>query len=443
MKLLVIGSGGREHALVWALGKGTRPALKIYCAPGNAGLAEQAECVSINATDTLALAQFAEEKKVDLTVVGGEAPLAAGIVDEFERRGLLIAGASRAAARLESSKAFAKDFMARHKIPTARYAVAQSADQAQQILLSNEFGPADSPVVIKADGLAGGKGVVVARTRAEGQEAIKDLTTGTVVGPEAARRIVIEEALLGREASLLVFSDGRDFTLMPAARDHKRVGEHDTGPNTGGMGAITDPSVLDEETLSLVVREVVEPTLRGARDEGFPFRGVLFVGLMLTEEGPRVLEYNVRFGDPEAQTILVRLQTALVDIFEAIARGHLRDLSIKWANESSACVVLAARGYPLRPETGAQIKGLESASREHEGVRIFHAGTARSASGQWLVAGGRVLNVTATASTLEEALARCYGAAREIHWDGIHYRRDIGQFVETRRGLEAADRSGQ
>jgi len=443
MKLLVIGSGGREHALVWALGKGARPALKIYCAPGNAGIAEHAECVSIDATDTHALCRFAEEKKIDLTVVGGEAPLAAGIVDEFERRGLLIAGASQAAARLESSKAFAKDFMARHQIPTARYAVAQSADQAQQILLSGEFGPADSPVVIKADGLAGGKGVVVARTRAEGQEAIKDLMTGMVVGPLAARRIVIEEALLGREASLLVFSDGRDYALMPAARDHKRVGEHDTGPNTGGMGAITDPSVLDEETRAKVVCEVIEPTLRGARDEGFPFRGILFIGLMLTSEGPRVLEYNVRFGDPEAQTILVRLRTDLVDIFEAIARGHLRDLSIEWADESSACVVLAARGYPLRPETGAQIEGLERASLEHEGVRIFHAGTARSALGQWLVAGGRVLNVTATASTLEGALARCYGAAREIHWDGIHYRRDIGRFVESRKGQEAGGQSVQ
>lgn len=437
MKLLVIGSGGREHALVWALGKGARRPLQIYCAPGNAGLAEQAACISIDATDTLALAQFAEEKKIDLTVVGGEAPLAAGIVDEFERRGLLIAGASRAAARLESSKAFAKDFMARHRIPTARYEVAQSARQAHEILESGEFGNSDAPVVIKADGLAGGKGVVVARTRAEGQEAIRDLMTGGVVGAEAARRVVIEEALLGREVSLLVFADGRDYAVMPAARDHKRVGEHDTGPNTGGMGAITDPSVLDEETRARILREVVEPTLQGARDEGFPFRGVLFVGLMLTAEGPLVLEYNVRFGDPEAQTILVRLQTDLVDIFEAVARGRLRDISIKWTDESSACVVLAARGYPLRPEMGAPIEGLERASLEHEGVRIFHAGTARSASGQWLVAGGRVLNVTATASTLERALARCYGAASEIHWDGMHYRRDIGRFVESPKGPAA------
>jgi phosphoribosylamine--glycine ligase len=439
MKLLVIGSGGREHALVWALRRSARPHLELYCAPGNAGIAEQADCVSINAMDTSALARFAEEKKIDLTIVGGEAPLAAGIVDEFERRGLLIAGSHQRAARLESSKAFAKDFMARQHIQTARYRVANSAMEAQEILQSGEFGPTDSPVVVKADGLAAGKGVVVARTRAEALGAINDLMTGVGVGSEPSRRVVIEEALVGREASLLLFSDGRDYALMPAARDHKRVGEHDTGPNTGGMGAITDASVLDEKTLARVVREMVEPTLNGARAEGFPFRGVLFIGLMLTSEGPRVLEYNVRFGDPEAQTILVRLQTDLVDVFEAVARGRLSEVSIEWKSESSACVVLAARGYPAHPEKGARIEGLERA-RAHQGVEIFHAGTARSATGEWLTAGGRVLNVTASASTLEEALARCYGAVGEIHWDGMHYRRDIGQFVESQRGQEAGGR---
>lgn len=436
MKLLVIGSGGREHALVWALRKSARPLLKLYCAPGNAGLAEHADCVAINATDIPALAQFAEEKKIDLTIVGGEAPLAAGIVDEFERRGLLIAGAHQSAARLESSKAFAKDFMARHHVPTARYRVAHSLTEAQAILRSGEFGEADSAVVVKADGLAAGKGVVVARTRAEAEGAINDLMTGASVGAEAVRRVVIEEALYGREASLLLFSDGRDYALMPAARDHKRVGEHDTGPNTGGMGAITDPSVLDDATLKRVVREMVEPTLAGASLEGFPFRGVLFIGLMLTADGPRVLEYNVRLGDPEAQTILVRLQTDLVDVFEAVALGRLSEVSIEWARESSACVVLAARGYPSNPETGARIEGLDRA-RAHQGVQIFHAGTARSAAGDWLTAGGRVLNVTATAATLDEALARCYGAAGEIHWDGMHYRRDIGKFGQSERGQEA------
>jgi phosphoribosylamine--glycine ligase len=427
MNVLVIGSGGREHALTWALRKNTSRPLRLFCAPGNAGIAQMAQCIEINATDISSLAGFAEEKGVSLTVVGSEAPLAAGIVDEFERRGLAIAGASRAAARLESSKAFAKDFMARHRVPTARYKIASSIAEAQRILDSGEFGGEASPLVVKADGLAAGKGVIVARSRAEAKSAVNVLMEGGLVGAEAARRLVIEEALDGREASLLLFADGRDYALMPAARDHKRVGEHDTGPNTGGMGAITDPSVLDEETLRAVVCDVVEPTLAGARAEGFPFRGVLFIGLMLTADGPQVLEYNVRLGDPEAQAILVRLQTDLIDVFETVAHGGLGKLPVSWSNESSACVVLVARGYPSRPETGARIEGLERAA-QHEGVQLFHAGTARSTSGDWLTAGGRVLGVTATAQTLESALRRCYDAMNQISWDGMHYRRDIGQF---------------
>jgi phosphoribosylamine--glycine ligase len=427
MNILVIGSGGREHALLWALQKSARGSINLYCAPGNAGIAQIAECISINATDVSSLAGFAQEKRIDLTIVGSEAPLAVGVVDEFERRGLVIAGASRAAARLESSKAFAKDFMARHSVPTAHYKIAHSVMDAHRILDSGEFGAEDTSIVIKADGLAAGKGVIVAGSRSEASSAINVLMEGRLVAQEATRRIVIEEALEGREASLLLFADGRDYALMPAALDHKRVGENDSGPNTGGMGAITDPSVLDEETLRLVVRDVVEPTLEGARVEGFPFRGVLFIGLMLTSEGPRVLEYNVRFGDPEAQAILVRLQTDLVDVFEAVARGGLKRVPVKWSDESSACVVLASRGYPSRPETGAQIEGLETAAR-HEGVRIFHAGTARKEAGEWLTDGGRVLGVTAAAKNLEGALKRCYAAIDDIHWDGMHYRRDIGNF---------------
>ncbi|HEY0322630.1 MAG TPA: phosphoribosylamine--glycine ligase [Pyrinomonadaceae bacterium] len=429
MKLLVIGSGGREHALCWALRRSPRENLRIYCAPGNAGIATLAECVFLNATDTGALAGFAEENSIDLTIVGGEAPLAAGVVDEFERRGLLIAGPSLAAARLEASKAFAKDFMARHNIPTARYRVTDSVSEALEILRSGEFGTEDSAVVVKADGLAAGKGVVVARSRSEAEGAIQNLMLGGAVGHEAARRIVIEEALVGREASLLLFSDGRDYQLMPAARDHKRAGEGDTGPNTGGMGAITDRSVLDDETLRRIVREIVEPTLQGARDEGFPFRGVLFIGLMLTAEGVRVLEYNVRFGDPETQAILVRLESDLVDIFEAVARGRLSEVPVRWSDDASACVVLAARGYPARPETGAEIGGLERASH-HEGVEVFHAGTVLDEAGRLLTSGGRVLGVTAKDETLEGALRRCYTAIGDIHWDGMHYRRDIGKFVE-------------
>jgi phosphoribosylamine--glycine ligase len=427
MKILVIGSGGREHAIAWALKKSAQRPLKLFCAPGNAGIAEIAECVDIDAMDVPLLVQFAEEQQIDLTIVGNEAPLAAGIVDAFEKRNLFIAGARRDAARLESSKAFAKDFMARHHIPTARYRVADSVSEAQRILASGEFGEEDSSVVIKADGLAAGKGVIVARSRSEASSAINVLMEGRLVGTEAARRIVIEEALSGSEASLLLFADGRDYALMPVARDHKRVGENDTGPNTGGMGAITDASVLTEETLRRVELEVVAPTLEGARSEGFPFRGVLFIGLMLTEKGPRVLEYNVRFGDPEAQAILVRLKADLVEVFDAVAHGSLGRVSVRWSEESSACVVLASRGYPARPETGARIEGLEHAA-QHEGVEIFHAGTSRSSSGDWLTASGRVLNVTATAQTLELALSRCYGAASDIHWDGMQYRRDIGKF---------------
>jgi phosphoribosylamine--glycine ligase len=433
MRLLVIGSGGREHALCWALRRAARGSrLRLYCAPGNGGIGEEAERVPVGATDVSALADFAERERVELTVVGGEAPLAAGLADEFARRGLLVAGPTRDAARLESSKAFAKDFMLRHKVPTACHRVATSADEAREILRSGEFGAEDAPVVVKADGLAAGKGVVVARTRAEAEQAVVEMMEGGRVQAEAAGRVVIEEALAGREASLLLWTDGRDYALMPPARDHKRVGEGDTGPNTGGMGAITAPDVLDEGTLGRVVREIVEPTLAGARREGLNFRGVLFVGLMLTAEGPRVLEYNVRFGDPEAQAILVRLQSDPAEIFEAVARGRLGELKVRWSEDTSACVVLAARGYPERPETGAPIDGLAEAA-SLPGVQIFHAGTERGADGRLRVAGGRVLGVTSTGATLDGALARCYEAASRVRWDGMHYRRDIGRFAEGKR----------
>lgn len=428
MNLLVIGSGGREHAICRALRRTSPAPLEIFCAPGNPGIAQVARVVSLAATDIHGLAQFAEERKMDLTIVGGEAPLAAGIVDEFEKRELAIAGASRAAARLESSKVFAKEFMTRHHIPTARYSIADSAGQAREILRRGEFGAEDAPVVVKADGLAGGKGVVVAGSRAEALTAIDDLMVRGSAGPEAARRVVIEEALSGPEASLLLFSDGHDYALMPPARDHKRIGEGDTGPNTGGMGAITDRSVIEDETLRRARREIIEPTLTGAREDGMPFRGVLFVGLMLTADGPRVLEYNVRLGDPEAQAILVRLRSGLAGIFATAARGRgLCELDVEWMDESSACVVLAARGYPGSPEIGARIEGLERAA-QHQGVEIFHAGTARSPQGDWLTNGGRVLGVTATAPNLSDALRRCYDSIGEIHWEGLRYRRDIGRF---------------
>ncbi|MBA3442070.1 MAG: phosphoribosylamine--glycine ligase [Pyrinomonadaceae bacterium] len=429
MDILVIGSGGREHALCWALQK--EQAHQIFCAPGNAGIAEIARCVPLNATDVRALADFAEQEKIALAVVGGEAPLAAGVADEFAARSLAIAGPTKDAARLESSKVFAKAFMVRHGIPTARFRVADSVSEARKILQSGEFRETisgEAGVVIKADGLAGGKGVTVARTRAEAEAAIGRLMEDGEKPGTAGGRVVIEEALAGPEASLLIFTDGRDYQLMPAARDHKRVGEHDTGPNTGGMGAITAPEVLDKEMAKRVVREIVEPTLEGARREGFPFRGILYFGLMLTSEGPCLLEYNVRFGDPEAQAILLRFDGDLAEVFDGVAHKNLAGKSVRWSNDASACIVLAARGYPNEVETGAHIEGLEQA-RQTSGVQIFHSGTSRTREGIWMTAAGRVLGVAAAHPKLEGALQCCYQAIDHIRWEGMHYRHDIGQFA--------------
>jgi phosphoribosylamine--glycine ligase len=430
MKALVVGSGGREHAILWALKQTSRMPLKLFCAPGNGGISQIANCVPIAATDRASLLEFARFEDVDLTIVGPEGPLADGIVDEFERSGLKIIGPGRAASRLESSKSFAKDFMRRHKIPTADYCIANSAAEALGALHSGKFGPPDAAVVIKADGLAAGKGVVVAPSCVDAEKAVAQLTSGTLVSPEAAKQIVIEEALEGREVSILLFADGRDYALMPPARDHKRIGENDTGPNTGGMGAITDPSVLDNETLERIVLEIVEPTLKGAHQEGFPFRGILFIGLMLTPAGPKVLEYNVRFGDPETQAILVRLQSDLFQVFQAMIDGKLRDVSVEWSNQSSACVVLASAGYPGPYKTGLAISGLDRLATNND-LQVFHAGTAKSASGDLLTAGGRVLGITATGEALEQALASCYRTIEKVNWEGMQYRRDIGQFSEA------------
>jgi phosphoribosylamine--glycine ligase len=312
--------------------------------------------------------------------------------------------------------------MARHNIPTASYRAAETPVEALECLRKGQFGI--GPVVIKADGLAAGKGVVVAQDRAEAEQAIEDLMVHHLAGRDAAQRVVIEEALTGKEASLLVFADGRDYALMPAARDHKRIGENDTGPNTGGMGTITNTSVLDKLTQDRVVTEIVEPTLAGAREEGFPFKGVLFLGLMLTEDGPKLLEYNVRFGDPETQAILVRLETDLVSIFDAMYNGTLGSLKVQWSEGASACVVAANKGYPGKYESGAVIKGLDDVSVDW--VQVFHAGTSRDLSGQIIATGGRVLGVTARAERLSDALTLCYGALEKIHWSGIQFRRDIG-----------------
>jgi phosphoribosylamine--glycine ligase len=430
-KVLVIGSGGREHAILWALKQTSRVPVELYCAPGNAGIAQIATCVPLPTGDFSLLVDFARSKAIDLTVVGPEVPLAAGIVDEFQRHDLAIVGPTQAAAQLEASKAFAKNFMKGHRIPTADYIVANSAAEALNVLRSERFGSSDSPIVIKADGLAAGKGVVLAPSRAQAEEAVAELTSGTLVSPDASKQIVIEEMLEGPEVSVLVFADGRDYAVMPPARDHKRVGENDTGPNTGGMGAITGSAILDEGTLDHILREVVEPTLKGAAEEGFPFQGVLFVGLMLTTDGPKVLEYNVRFGDPETQAILVRLKSDLLQIFLAITQGSLAQIGIEWSEDSSACVVLASEGYPGPYKTGIPIQGLDQV--EDQNVHVFHAGTSIGADGKFLTNGGRVLGLTATGANLNDALASCYSAAAKIKWAGMQYRRDIGHFKTKSR----------
>jgi phosphoribosylamine--glycine ligase len=423
--VMIIGSGGREHAIAWALRETADHEVQVFCAPGNAGIAQIAQLVNISVDNHEEVAAFAESNQIDLTFVGPEAPLAAGIVDLFTAKGLAIVGPDRAAARLEASKIFAKEFMARHGVPTAAFRTATSPEEAVALLKTGEFGSADSPVVIKADGLAAGKGVVVAATHAEAENAIEDLMVHHSAGKEAAKRVVIEEALVGKEASVLVFADGRDYAVMPAARDHKRIGENDTGPNTGGMGVVTDASVLDASVMDRVLKEMVEPTLAGAQRERFPFKGVLFLGIMLTADGPKLLEYNVRFGDPETQALLVRLKTDLFAIFNAIREGTLGQLKVEWRGGASACVVAANRGYPGKYESGAEIDGLEAA--ESAGVQVFHAGTSRASNGKFVAKGGRVLGITAAAENLPAALDLCYASLGRIQWPGMQFRRDIGR----------------
>lgn len=423
MKILVIGSGGREHALCQAF-KRSRNAAKIFCASGNAGIAEIAECAAIKPVEIEKLASFVSANKIDLTFVGGETALASGIVDEFEKRGLKIVGATRAAARLEASKSFAKDFMARHSIPTADYKTAFSAAEAIEILQSEKFGDENTPIVVKADGLAAGKGVVVAKNRAQAEQAIKEMES--LAGKNAAAKIVLEECLTGREISLLLFADGKNFALMPPARDHKRIFENDAGANTGGMGTICDDNLLSAEETNEIIEKIIKPTLSGARTENFEFRGILFLGLMLTRRGAKVLEYNVRFGDPETQSILMRLETDLTEICAAINNQTLDKLKINWKEESAACVILAAENYPNKPRTGDIIRGLKDAE-SLENVKIFHSGTAKDAGGNFVTAGGRVLGVTATGKNLEEAVKQAYAAVEKISFDGMQFRRDIGR----------------
>lgn len=420
MNVLIIGSGGREHALAWAL-KRSPSVKRIFNPSTNAGLRQITEPVDVDPTDFAALSAFAASAGIDLTIVGPEQPLVDGLADAFNSRGLAVCGPDRAAARLEGSKVFAKQFLDRHSIPTARFRVAGSAAEARAIIDEKIFG---YPVVIKADGLAAGKGVIIAEDEAQASAAIDDLMVERKLG-SAGERLVIEEALVGREASYMVFADGESYLPMPVAQDHKRAYDGDRGPNTGGMGAFSVDGLIDEETERRICREVVEPALEGARRDGFPFRGILYCGLMLTESGPQVLEFNVRLGDPETQAILRRLDSDLGELALAVARGELARHRPRWSAEASICVVLASEGYPGSYASGKEIRGLEEAE-EIESVVVFQAGTRLGARGQIETAGGRVLGVTARGGTLAEARVRAYAAVDRIKFEGMQYRRDIG-----------------
>lgn len=423
MKVLVIGSGGREHAICSAFSRSPR-VTSIYCANGNAGIGAVAKCIDIRPDNIRALVEFASDNSIDLTFVGGEGPLSLGIVDRFVERGLRIVGPTQSAALLESSKVFSKELMKRHSIPTADFFAASSVDEALTEIASGRFGDEYSPVVVKADGLAAGKGVIVAADRAEAEKAILEMTT--LVGAEAADRILLEECLTGPEVSLLLFASGEDYALMPPVRDHKRIFDGNLGPNTGGMGTFTSDDLLSQDEKLIIERKIIRPTLAACRKEGFEFRGVLFIGLMMTRNGPRVLEYNTRFGDPETQAILVRLETDLADICDAIIDGGLSELDIRWRPGNSACVVLAAENYPSKPVTGDVITGVETAT-SHPFVNIFHAGTSRDSNGELATAGGRVLGVTATGDDLESAINAAYTAAELIDFRGKQFRKDIGR----------------
>jgi len=417
MKILVIGSGGREHAITWKLAS-SQHITQLYCAPGNAGIAQIATCLPADVNDPISFASLAESIGADLTVVGPEAPLVTGIAEEFRARGLRLVGPSCAAARLEGSKIFAKQFSARHSIPTARFIACDSASSAHESLKQFQF-----PVVVKADGLAAGKGVRIAGGQPEFEAAIDAMMIDRVFG-DAGSRVLLEECLVGREASLMIFTDGRDYKAIVPAQDYKRVFDRDQGPNTGGMGSFSTPGLLDDSTLDRVRREIIEPTLEGMSAEGNPFTGVLYAGLMLTSEGPKLIEYNARLGDPETQAVLVRLDSDLVEIFEAVSEGRMASAPINWSSDSSVCVVAASGGYPGEFEKGKPITGLEEA-KSLEGVVIFHSGTTEHEHGSFLTSAGRVLGVTARAATLADARARAYEGIGKINFEDMHYRTDV------------------
>jgi len=419
VKVLVIGSGGREHAIVWKIAE-SKLVDKVYCAPGNGGISELAECVDIKADDLDGLLDFARDSKIDLTVVGPEVPLSLGIADNFERNGLRIFGPGLKGAMLEGSKAFSKDFMIRNKIPTAAYKIYYDPERAKQEI--DDFG---YPVVIKADGLAAGKGVIIAQNREEAFTAIDDMLTARKFG-EAGCRIVVEEYISGREASILAFVDGKTAVPMVSAQDYKRALDNDGGLNTGGMGAVSPAFYYDEKTAAVVEKDIIQRTVDALRAEGIYYKGVLYFGIMITGEGPKVLEYNARFGDPETEVVLLRLKTDLVEIMNSIIDERLGNQEIEWKEEQAVCVVMTSGGYPEHYENGFEIKGLDKAA-ENSGVTVFHAGT-KKASDKTITAGGRVLVVSALDKSFELAREKAYKAVQDIAFEKAHYRSDIGKF---------------
>ena len=417
MQVLVIGGGGREHALVWKIKQSPRVE-KIFCAPGNAGTKEIAENIAIAADDIEGLLEFALQNKIGLTVVGPEQPLVMGIVDRFEEKGLRIFGPNASAAELEGSKAFSKDIMKKYDLPTAEYKTFNSADQAAEYIKKK-----NCPLVVKADGLAAGKGVLLCQTAEEALTAVDSIMGKRSFG-EAGDQIVVEEFLQGQEVSVLAFSDGQTVLMMDSAQDHKAAYDGDKGPNTGGMGAYSPAPVFTEIMRQKVRDKIMLPMIRAMQQEGRPYTGILYAGLMLTKTGPQILEFNARFGDPETQPLLVRMDSDIIPIFEACIDGTLNQCPLKWKTDSSVCVVMAAEGYPESYEKGKPITGLKEAN-SLPGVVVFHAGT-KEKDGEVLTHGGRVLGVTATGEDTATAIARAYEAVGKIKWQGIHYRKDIG-----------------
>ena len=422
MKILVVGSGGREHALCWKIAQ-SKKVDKIYCAPGNAGVAEVAECVAIGAMEFEKLADFAQEKEIDLTVIGMDDPLVGGVVDVFEERGLRIFGPRKNAAILEGSKAFSKDLMKKYNIPTAAYENFDDAEKALAYLETASF-----PIVLKADGLALGKGVLICNTLEEAKEGVKSIMMDKAFG-SAGNQMVIEEFMTGREVSVLSFVDGNTIKIMTSAQDHKRAMDGDQGLNTGGMGTFSPSPFYTEEIDEFCQKYIYQATVDAMKAEGREFKGIIFFGLMLTEKGPRVLEYNARFGDPETQVVLPRMKNDIVEVFEACVDGTLDQITLEFEDNAAVCVVLASAGYPLKYDKGLPISGLDT-FKDKDSYFVFHAGTKFNEEGTIVTNGGRVLGVTATGATLKEARANAYEATNWVTFDNKYCRSDIGKAID-------------